>query len=57
MEVVNGAAGAFFAGFFCKSVIENFDKEQDCKNSSATIFDSKFFGMIALNDFPSVLKN
>ena len=57
VEVVNGAAGDFFAGFFCKSEIEKSDAEQDCKNSSAAIFDSKFFGIIALNDFHSELKN
>jgi hypothetical protein len=57
VEVVKGAAGDFFAGFFDKSAIENYDVEHDFKNASADIFDSKFFGIIALKDFPSVLKN
>ena len=57
VDVVNGAAGDFFAGFFCKSAIVKSDVEQVCKKFSAAVLDSKFFGMVALNAFPSELIN
>ena len=57
VDVVKGAAGDFFAGFFVKSAIEKSAFAHDFKNVSAAFLESKFFGMVALKVLPSVLEN
>ena len=57
VEVVKGAAGDFFAGFFVKSAIEKSAFAQEFKKVSAAFLVSKFFGIAALKVFPSVLEN
>jgi len=57
VDVVKGAAGDFFAGFFVNSAIEKSAFEQDFKKSAAAVLESKFFGMVALNFFPYKFEN
>ncbi len=57
VEVVKGAAGDFFAGFFVKSAIEKSAFAQDFKKLSAAFLESKFLGMVALKVLPSLLEN
>ena len=57
VDVVNGAAGDFFAGFLVKSVIENLAFEHDFRKISASFLESKFLGIVALKVLPSLLEN
>jgi len=47
----------FLAGFFDNSKIEKIASEQDFKKSSASFFESKFLGIVALKFLPLELEN
>ena len=57
VDVVNGGAGDFLAGFLVKSEIEKSAFAQESKKISASFLESKFLGIVALNVLPSTLEN
>ena len=57
VEVVNGAAGAFFAGFVCRSFTLKSASIQEFKKASASFFVLNVFGSLAFTFLPSLLVN
>ena len=57
VDVVNGAAGDFFAGFFCKSATLKSAEAFCSKNFCASSLVEKFLGSFALKVCPSSFEN
>ena len=57
VEVVNGGAGDFLAGFFVRSATLKSAPKLSFKKASASSLVSKFLGNLALNVLPLALAN